>query len=193
MATLAEIRNTLKAGDTEAPAHPACDADLLARLRSFTAAGETDHNICVELDIRPSELKEYRRRLFEQEADSINGSSTSDTYIRYRLRMERICDDLDGVHHGAVESRQYTAAMGALKAKAAIIDKVIDRGQDMGLVSRVAQKHEVVGGVAVAHLTDEQLLGRMKDLHATTQSYMDKYGTQSMDEVVIPDIYSEGE
>jgi hypothetical protein len=193
VATLAEIRTGLSSDGSEKPTHPVCDVDLLARLRSYIAAGESDHNICVELDVRPSELKSYKARLFEQESEALSASSTSDTYVKYRLRMERICDDLDGVHQGAVESRQFTAAMGALKAKAGIIDKVIDRGQDMGLVSRIAKRHELVGGVAVAHLTDEQLLGKMKDLHETTQDYISKYGNKTIGEIDIPDIYSEGE
>ena len=165
--------------------------EQLARLRSFIAAGETDHNICVELDVRPSELKQLKKQLFEQESVELNARSTADTFIEYRLRMERICDDLDGVHNGATAARQFTAAMGALKAKAAIIDKVIDRGQDMGLVSRAAKKHEVIGGVAVAHLTDSDLLDKMREIHTTTQTYIEHYGEKSISDISIPDIYSE--
>ena len=128
--------------------------------------------------------------MYEQEGIELNARSTADTYIEYKLRMERICDDLDGVHNGATEARQFTAAMGALKAKAAIIDKVVDRGQDMGLVSRAAKKHEVVGGVAVAHMTDGDLLDKMREIHITTQGYIEHYGEQSMEDVPITDIYS---
>ena len=198
--TLTEVRNTLSAdADRGTAARESALAivasplqiEQLARLRSYIAAGETDHNICVELDVRPSELKQLKKQLYEQESVELNARSTADTYIEYRLRMERICDDLDGVHNGATAARQFTAAMGALKAKAAIIDKVIDRGQDMGLVSRAAKKHEVIGGVAVAHLSDSDLLDKMREIHTTTQTSIEQYGEVSITDIPIPDIYTE--
>ncbi len=194
MPTLAEVRNNLTvttgaSGDTTAALSNPLQNELLARVRSYVAAGESDHNICVELDVKPSELTTLKKRVFEQEATDVNSRTTVDTFVEYKLKMDRICDDLDGIHEGAAGARQYTAAMGALKAKAQIIDKVIDRGQELGLINRAAKKHEVLGGVAVAHLDDTQLLDKMKEIHRKTTSFITEYGEHSIGNLPVPPIY----
>jgi hypothetical protein len=166
--------------------------EQLARVRAMTAAGASDFDICADLDVAPSELKGLKSEMLAQEALLIVGRPVEDIFTEYKLRMDNVCHDLDAVKDGATASGQYTAAMGALKAKANIIDKVIDRGQDMGLIARAAQRHEVAGGVAVAHLTDGELMLRLREINAQINTFESLYGEGDIQDVAVPDIYRSG-
>lgn len=166
--------------------------EIVNIVRSYVAAGMDDFDICAELDIKPSDLKVYKQELYVEESVQVAERKPVEVFIDYKLRMDHVCDGLDKVHKGATMANQFTAAMGALKAKASIIDKVIDRGQEMGVIARAAKKHQVVGGVAVASMSDEELLEKMRELSRTSAHLVDKYGDIDIIDVAVGDIYQEG-
>ena len=62
----------------------------------------------------------------------LQNSTTETIFLDYVLRQNQNIRDLDNVQKLFQGSRQFTALVGAVKAKAEILDKVIEKGQEFG-------------------------------------------------------------
>lgn len=153
--------------------------------------GQRDSDIADELDLSIEDFTQLKRRIYAEEIVSVSDRPVEEIYIDYRLQMFGAANDLSDISHEARKARQFQAAMGAVKARAAIIDKVIERGQDMGVIPRAAKRHEVVGGLLVASLTDKELVEQISATSKTARELMSRYGgDRNLKDLPPPDIYS---
>jgi hypothetical protein len=168
------VREYTRAG--RSASDPGITKTLVAFVRALIEGGYGDEGIMEQLELSDSELSEYKRKLFAQELLTVNHRPPDEIFIEYRMRMEGVVMELDLITKGAKDTRQFQAAMGAQKAKAAIIDKVIDRGQEMGIIPRAAKRHEVIGGIVVATLSDPELLAHIGQTVKATRLLLKEYG-----------------
>ena len=120
------------------------DADVrrqIAQVRTLIGQGATDFDVLQEVNITLSTLSKLKQRLFSDELDQVQGETAAENWVRYNLRMSANIDDLSAVIADAMRSEQasaLTARVGAIKAKADLIDRVFDRGQALGVIPTVA-------------------------------------------------------
>jgi hypothetical protein len=162
----------------------------IAILRTNLAAGKTDQEIVEAMDITAVELSNLKRRMYSQEVVNIADRPAEESFVDYRIQMYGVCSDLDAVSKEAMKVKQLNAASSALKAKAQIIDKVMERGQEMGVIPRAARKTELIGGVLVAALTDHELLDRINELSKNSARLLKDYGDKPMTKTASPTMYS---
>lgn len=167
------------------------DDSVVLDVRAQMSAGLTDAEICKELSLSAEEVREARKRVVAEELTVVGPHRPADeVFIEYRLQMNRIVKDLDDVSTKAKKKENFQAAFGALKAQATILDKVIDRGQEMGVIPRASKRSTVmVAGVFIGSMTDSELIASMKEFEDEARRLRKDYGDVPLAELPDPDLY----
>lgn len=168
------VRDYLRGG--RSASDPGITRTMVTFVRVLIEGGNTDEDIKEQLGLTDGDLADYKRKLFGQELLTINHRPPDEIFVEYRIRMDGVVKELDAITEGAKTAKQFQAAMGAQKAKAAIHDKVIDRGQEMGVIPRAAKRHEIIGGIVVATLSDADLIAHIGETSKSTRKLLKEYG-----------------
>lgn len=144
--------------------------ELLALIRAHLADGAPEHTQLVELeafDVSLRELRGLRAEILSEEIDSVTTETAAEVFIRYRLRMEKCVGQLDDLVNRATAMSTavaLNAAVGAVKAKAQILNEVLDRGQSLGVVHKAQKEPARIAGIIVsdASLSDLKRLVRKR-------------------------------
>lgn len=154
---------------------------LLATLRIALQEGKTDTLIQEEMALDTGDYNALKSELYEQEKTDINNKSVEDVFIDFTHRMEGCIRDLNGIISNA--KANHNAVVGAVRAKADIINRIIDRGQEFGLIEKIPEKKQIVGGILVAQLPNKELRELIMKQTGEMGKLMEKYGdTDMMDE-----------
>lgn len=130
--------------------------------------GKDEGEVAKSVGVGAEEWGQFRKRCFEWAADEVREKSTGEVFVEYMLNQKRCISDLEGMAERFGSARHYSALVGSVKARSDIYDKVIKMGQDLGLLERRPERKEIVAGVLVAKMDDQQLrdviLGELRNL-----------------------------
>ena len=166
---------------------------LKARLRGLLQDGKTEDECLIELDIRLDHLRWLKNQLIADELQEVVSDSPEEIWAKYRLLQLGCIRDLDEVIAEAKSGKiALNTAIGAVKAKSAIIENILVKGQDLGVIHKEADKREQLIGVAVASVTTEELREIATSKRTGLQLMKDKYLEADFSVVVDPDpVYQE--
>lgn len=130
----------------------------LMRLQILIAEGKGEVRILKETGWQPAELGLLRRELTRIER-ALLVRPTEELYVEYLLRQEKNLSDLNSfVENWQDHTEAVPSVVSAIRARAEILDKVIQRGQDLGIIQKaVTRKALVVGGVRVEDLGTREI------------------------------------
>jgi len=134
---------------------------LLASLRVHIANDDTDDEIMMALDLSPINLSTLKKKLADIDGGEITGQAPIEIFLEYLLRQKKIIVHLDAIHSKAIAAKpvQGQVAIGACKAKSDILDKIIDRGQSLGVYDKKPAELKLLGDIDL----DGMDLGELKD------------------------------
>ena len=144
--TLATSRKTPRTGRT----HTAKD---LAKVLSLMTLAYTAEDIADELPAPLDQVREMMAQVLADEEVRVVGRRREEVFADYTIRTRGMIRQLDELLVELRSSRQGNAAVGAVVAKHKLMDKVIERGQDFGLIERKPAQHAII----VAKLDDREL------------------------------------
>lgn len=78
-------------------------------------------------------------------------------FAEYREQQLLCAKELEDIAASFKDSKQFSALVGAVKAKSDLLDKIIKVGQELGLVKRAAREINVHGAVDVRTLSVSEL------------------------------------
>lgn len=137
--------------------------ELKARLRSLLTEGATEQECAEELEIGVRFLRALLAEVLDEEVGAVAGDNPAQSFTRYSLRMEGCISDLDRViANGINDTKSLNAVVGAVKAKAGIIDSIDAKGQKLGIIPSAPQKRDDLDGVNIADLTIADLKRRVR-------------------------------
>jgi len=110
-------------------------ADRLTRVRIAIAAGQTDEEIGIALDILPADAFVLRQDVMKEELDRFAGV-TEESFASYAVFMVERMKDLADLYKQLKVGRQGTAAVGAVKGQADLYERVMKKGQELGLLKQ---------------------------------------------------------
>ena len=145
--------------------------------------GMTDRDMAGELSITLGDLRNLKRELLADELEEIANDSPAEVWAKYRLRMEGCVSDLDEIIEQSTDANVrggFTAAVGAVKAKAQILDNVLKKGQELGVLHREPKKSIVVGGIAVTSVALEDLRELVATRRASVTGTVTKYAPTAL-------------
>lgn len=147
------------------------------RLRAWKEIGESDEACAQHLGLDSADYEQLLGKFHDFEAAQIRGRSTEETYVLYVQEQRRCIHDLDEVLEMFMSggSRQHSAAVGAIRARSEIVDKIITRGQEFGIIDRKPQT-VAVGGSIVHRMDDDQLRAAIEKELTGLHSVASRFG-----------------
>jgi len=144
---------------------------ILDRVRGLLASGAPESEqleSLAEYGVMTRELRALRSEVLAVEVEEIRAASAEETYLRYKLQMGLCVSDLDAVIKAAMADPKPTsaalgAAVAAVKAKANILDQVLGKGQDLGVIHKAPKTTMLIGGIQVSSLAVDELRALVSD------------------------------
>jgi len=146
------------------------------RLWDLTTSGKTDDESRKALKLSHADFNELKRTMFEREMNRLGERTAEETYIQYTIDQIQNIRDLTDMIKNFKASKQYNAFVGAIKARAELNDKLLKMGQELGVIEKQPQKHEVVGGIVVTDLTSKQLKKMITNELSSLGEMMKRHG-----------------
>lgn len=154
----------------------AAKIEAAATIMEMMVAGESDDSIMAVLGMDAETFYEAKKFMLESKAAEHRTKPREHVYVEYVLDQKgniRLVDNmltkLDAPTAGG--KMHYNAFVGAVRLRSDIMDRIMDRGFDLGILRKSSGgQAEVVGGFKVAGLTDDDL---RKEIAALTKSTSD--------------------
>lgn len=141
-----------------------------AALRSLMANGATEYTCMKELKItKLSVFRSLRQAVIADGLEEIHGETAASTFIRYKIRIDSLCSDLDEViAEGKGDARSLNAVVGAVKAKGNLLKEVLERGQALGVLPTSTAEPEKIGKeTAELESLKDKLRADLEKMYAT--------------------------
>lgn len=154
-----------------------------AQLRAAIVEGLDHSEMCERFGLNWSEVEELRRRFLDSEAEVVRHKSTEHTYVEYCLEMRRCMKDLDRIVTDYTKQKNVTGYVGAVRARAELLDKMIKTGQDFGLIERTAEGKGYAAGEAIKSLNNADFKKYIYNEINVFNTVMVRFGDQSIMEM----------
>lgn len=155
--------------------------EAVAKLLSFTLAGKDDDEIAELLGVTPDQLEQIKKEMLAQEAERLTSRDGEEIYADYVLQQLACIRDLVRLQRDFRESKNTSAMVGAIRARSEIIDKIVDRGQDLGFINKAPERKHITGGVLVAEMSNAELRKAIATELQAVQVMMKEVGGGGMD------------
>lgn len=162
---------------------------IKAKFRAHIANGLNEDAIAHELGISLKDVKWLKKQVTRDYLDEVQDKKPSEIYALYCMRMEGCITDLNKVKKAALRSKQISAAVGCVKAKQVILNSLMEKGQDLGVIVKKPTQVEFIGGIAIADLSDEDLRIQLGDEVTAFYAALGKYEETSFLDTPSPKIY----
>lgn len=124
-------------------------------------------------------FKRVKTHMLDEKAQAIRELPVEHVYVQYILDQAHNIKELTTMIKEFGESKQYNAMVGAIRLRSDLHDRILTKGQECGVIHRQPERKEVVAGVLVADLNNNQLRGTLqRELSAITR-LMSDHGEQS--------------
>jgi hypothetical protein len=156
------------------------------------SAGLSDAEIAARFSVTPEQAKSARDGVIAAQVAHLT-LPIPDQYAHYRSRMEGMVRRLDAVHRKALTGKrpQLKTASDAAVAMARIVDRTIERGQELGVLPRaVAQKSTKVtvsGGVMLGAMTAQELSTKIAEMAREGRRLRENYAGGDTQFTALPD------
>lgn len=138
------------------------------------ARGVPDQELADELDIQQRQLLLLRSELLSDEVTSIAGDTAGQAFVRYKLLREGLLDDLnDVIERNKDDVKGSGSIVAAVKVKATILDAIDEKGQQLGMIPRVAAPAEEFDGISVEKIGVDELAEMKRDKLVLLEQYED--------------------
>ncbi len=85
------------------------------------------------------------------------------------------------------KGKKFGSVAGAVRARSEIYDRLIERGQEFGLINKKADRKEIVAGVVVTELSNEDLKELIVGELSTLNKLQKQFGEGDMASLSEPD------
>lgn len=158
--------------------------EAIAELLAYLASGYDDSEARAELGLDPEQYASLKREMYSQQAEYYRTRPTEEMYTDYVAEQRACIKELDKIVARFTDEKNSSAIVGAVRARSDIVDKIVKLGQDVGLIDKEPDKKVVLGGIAVAALTDAQLrraiVGEVKEIDRLVSHFGDGIGIIDM-------------
>lgn len=161
--------------------------EAIATLYNGLSEGMTDKEVFEEMGITAEDYKALKISMLEGKAEELRSKPHEHTYVEYLISQSANIRDLTSIIDKMDSKEQYASMVGAVRARADILDRLIEKGQAFGLIHKKAERKEIVAGVVVSELSDPQLkkliLGELSMLNDLRK----QFGEKNFSKIEVPD------
>lgn len=163
--------------------------EAILRIYTMLTSGEDENDILDEMGVTVEEYEKLKSAMFEAKAEEVRSKPIEHVYVEYMIEQLKNVTTLSDVIDNYRSTKQATAIVGAVKVRSEIIDKLITKGQEFGLIKKVPNRNEFVGGVVIANLTNQELKKQITGALGGLNDMLTKYGDKNMIDVTPGEIH----
>lgn len=142
---------------------------LLDLVQDSMVRGVSETQACIELNISLDELRKNQNKVIDDLVKDTHDSTALQVYAKYVMEQRGCVGELQVMINSFKTSKQHNALVGAVRAKSDILDKIVNKGQDMGLIDKRARRIEFIGQLDVRDLTEVEIarsiMSTIKDIN----------------------------
>jgi hypothetical protein len=146
-------------------------------------SGEDESDILDEMGLTATQYEELKKKMFDVKTDEVRSKPIEHVYVEYIIEQLRNISALNDIIANYRQTKQATALVGAIRARSEITDKLITRGQEFGLIKKVANRNELVAGVVIANLSNQELKKEITGALGGLNKLISQYGESSIIDV----------
>lgn len=156
------------------------------RLYQMFVDGMDEKEIMETLNISLEEFTQLKEKMFEFEMDKNSDTSTPQLYAEYILEQKINLKMLDEIIKGTtrkidgdnvkVVTKDIKSRVAAIRVKSEILNNIVKRGQEFGLIMKKPEEKRVIGGMVIADLTDKDLKKELKEMMAGWEGMHSQFG-----------------
>jgi len=120
--------------------------------------------------------EEVRKFMLEMRTSELREKPREHVYIDYVIEQRKNLYDLDNLIKNLDEKTQYNAVVGAIRLRSDIVDKIVEKGQEFGFIKKTAERKELIAGIALIDMSNEDLKKHIVGQTKMLTTAMDKYG-----------------
>lgn len=155
-------------------------AEAIQTIYSGYVEGKTDEEQAADMGIDAEEFTKLRVAMFDAKADEVRARPTEHTYVQYMIDQAKNIKDLTDMIGDFKSSRQHTAMVAAVKARADIADKLIKWGQEFGMIHKDAKSGDFGLSALIADMSNKQLRIAITAELKTLNGLVNRYGEDSI-------------
>ncbi len=151
--------------------------------------GLDDTEIMDVLGVDPEDYHEILSLMFSTKGDEVRRKTTEEHYVQYCLEQRRCIKDIDELTKNLNEKTQYNAIVGAIRLRSDILDKMVERGQEFGLIAKAPEKRQIMHGHVLADLSDKDLKKKIAEQLTDMGDLVKRFGDGKIDSLPKRDLY----
>ena len=149
--------------------------EVLSKLKDLLSQSDSDTEICESLNISYKDFEKLKTEFYYSEGAQLKERSNEEHYLEYILDQNKNIQVLNTVIDKEIKRDKLSPIIvNAVKVRADLRDKIIAKGQEFGIIAKTPERKEIIGGIIIAQLTDDEL--REKISKELSLSLLDKYG-----------------
>jgi len=145
--------------------------EAAATIYNKLSDGLTDKEVIEDMGLAVDEYMVLKEAMLDQKADEVRSRPHEHIYIEYMIAQPGNVRDLTAMIDSLHKKKQYSALVSAVRARSDILDRLVEKGQEFGLIHKTPERKEIVAGVMIAELSNTELkklilgeLGMLNDL-----------------------------
>lgn len=168
------------------------------KMRALLEAGKSFDECRKALGLTSEEYDRVRKVCCEEEAKRIREKSKEEIYSEYVVEQRKCLAALERIIDRPAKDGKGsdTALLNAIKIKSEIEDKIIEKGQELGILEKVGKKMSS-GPVVVTDMEDaqtkkmrdEDLRDSISNEAMNLERVTNKFQGKSLSEISVPQIY----
>jgi len=158
---------------------PAQLREAVARGLALMSLGHDDEEAAELMQLSPGDWAELKEQVIESEGVRLRGRTDEEVYVEYVTRQTGIVNDLVTVQNRIMNDKDggpYQVAVGCLKARSEIYDKILKTGQQLGFIRKEPDRKEIGAVVAVLNMSDPELRAEIADSLSGLNELMTRFG-----------------
>jgi hypothetical protein len=152
--------------------------------------GLSSEDVRDSLALPEDEFKLVLIHMFDTKAEEVRTRPTEHTYVQYVIDQHRNISDLTTIIGHYETTRNHSAMVSAIKARSDIQSKVLNQGQEFGIVASSPEENgNLVAGVVVTEMTNVDLKTALLRELSEAKRMMSEFGDSDFSRVEIGELH----
>ena len=152
--------------------------EVVVTIHSRMLEGLSDQEIADEMGFSLDDFLKFKQTMFEIKSKEVKEKPNEHVYVEYMLEQTKNIKALTTVIDDATGTKNYSAIVNAVRTRADILDRVLNKGQEFGFIHREPDRKEIIAGKAITELSKDKLksliLAELNSVNAMFKKFGDK-------------------
>jgi hypothetical protein len=150
--------------------------ELAATIYDRMVAGDSEADIMSAYGLDEVTFTKARRIMLDVRAQEARTKPREHVYVEYCMAQQRNILDLDVFIKELDAKNQYNAVVGAIRLRSDLIDRIVQRGMEFGIIRKEPERKELVAGLFISDMNSGELKKAILDQIQQMNDMISRFG-----------------